>query len=72
METLFQCVFVEDGVRSGDWGHDWPRASKGLGLMTEINDPWQLLLYDVIESLLPQNVKHYLNLISIFNLDYIV
>ena len=26
METLFQCVIVEDDARSGDRGHDWPHA----------------------------------------------
>ena len=40
------------------WGMIGLVYSKGLGLMTEINDPWQLLLSDVNESLLRQNVKH--------------
>ena len=26
VETLFQCVIVEDDARSGDWGHDWPHV----------------------------------------------
>ena len=32
-------------------------SSKGLGLMTEIKDPWLLLLSDVNESLLRQSVN---------------
>ena len=27
-ETLFQCVIVEDGARSGEGRHDWPRVLK--------------------------------------------
>ena len=48
VETLFQCVIIEDDARSGDWGHDWTHVlNRPRPHDRDKKDPRQLLLPDI-------------------------